>query len=644
MIQELQINDPNYQNKTKDTPQNRLNELSKINIFVGANNSGKSRFMRSLFTTSLEYIDDSAGVTAIKGNIAEIKKSLKENPYHNQYTSKIIPINTNQLEIDVTNNHNNRLEKAAKKKATELESIDYKNNLFSTPPHPQSKTHFFEKVNKLKENYSALVEQGTLKSKNFKIVYIPMLRGLRNPVNDEHNDLFAQRTIKDYFQAPELKTEKDNTISHKGSYPFEIFTGLNLYKDLQSMLLGSLTERNLARSFEEFLANTFFHEEVELIPRLNSDVVFVKIGKKEERPIYDLGDGLQTIIITTFPLFKYQNEDLLLFIEEPEITLHPGLQRKLMNAFCEENQGAGSSQIFFTTHSNHLLDITLDLDDSVSIYSFEAANEKGFSLKNIGPNKDVLDLLGVRNSSVFLSNSVIWVEGISDRLFLQYLLELYSSENEERTNFEEDKHYSILEYAGGNITHFNFEESDEANETINIEAISKNNFIIADNDGIEYTKEILDDDKEKTRRIKLYHEKLGESFFAEHREIENLIPKKVYQKYFENLSSKRNWKYNPEKTATNDFHEDIKTKPIGEVLRDHFLDWDKGVEPSQENQKKHTFYKNDISCLGKPKKDLAMAFIKIMKEKKLSLSDFPEAAGNMVEKAYAFIEKNNTPK
>lgn len=30
----------------------RLDDLSKVNIFVGANNSGKSRFMRSIF-----YVD-----------------------------------------------------------------------------------------------------------------------------------------------------------------------------------------------------------------------------------------------------------------------------------------------------------------------------------------------------------------------------------------------------------------------------------------------------------------------------------------------------------------------------------------------------------------------------------------------------------
>jgi hypothetical protein len=57
-----------------------------------------------------------------------------------------------------------------------------------------------------------------------KRVYIPVLRGLR-PVDEQHTDLYAQRTYSDYFP--------DNTKSHP-----EVFTGLSFYQRLTNMLLG----------------------------------------------------------------------------------------------------------------------------------------------------------------------------------------------------------------------------------------------------------------------------------------------------------------------------------------------------------------------------------------------------------------------
>lgn len=53
-----------------------LKELSTTNIFIGANNSGKSRFIRSLFT-NLEY------------EIFEIDKIKKITKHYNQYLDSI---------------------------------------------------------------------------------------------------------------------------------------------------------------------------------------------------------------------------------------------------------------------------------------------------------------------------------------------------------------------------------------------------------------------------------------------------------------------------------------------------------------------------------------------------------------------------
>ena len=99
------------------------------------------------------------------------------------------------------------------------------------------------------------------------------------------------------------------------------------------------------------------------------DVLSIKIGDEHEKPIYELGDGIQSIIILTFYLFLHKNENLLVFIEEPEQYLHPGLQRKLIETFLYE-EGFENFHFFFTTHSNHFLDITLDFNN-ISIFTIK---------------------------------------------------------------------------------------------------------------------------------------------------------------------------------------------------------------------------------------------------------------------------------
>ena len=138
----------------------------------------------------------------------------------------------------------------------------------------------------------------------------------------------------------------------------------------------------------------------------------------------------------TMPLFLNKGKNLLVFIEEPEQLLHPGLQRKLIETLLNE-KGFEKFQYYITTHSNHFLDTTFDFS-KISIYSLrkkfqDEANEEeiaNFSIENLSSgDKSSLELLGVRNSSVFLSNCTIWVEGITDRMYFKHYLALYMKKN-----------------------------------------------------------------------------------------------------------------------------------------------------------------------------------------------------------------------
>ncbi|MCU7746728.1 AAA family ATPase, partial [Priestia megaterium] len=354
---------------------------------------------------------------------------------------------------------------------------------------------------------------------NFKRVYVPTLRGLRGYRDTVHNnndntDIYKDRTQNDYFR--------------EFSDPLEIHTGLNLYNEITDMLLGSVQQRYNMLKFQEFLSQSFFEgQQVTITPARHSDIIKVKIGTETEKNIFDLGDGIQSLIILTFPLFKFLGENLLLFVEEPELYLHPGMQRKFMEIIMDKQ--FAHHQFFFTTHSNHFLDMTLDMD-KVSVYKFkkELGEHSGsvteeidatFSIENVSnEDRSVLQELGVKNSAVLLSNCTIWVEGITDRFYIRRFLKVFQESNPNLKQFKEDIHYSFVEYSGGNITHWSFlddyeKESDESQVSMNADKICSTLFLISDKDG----------DEKQPRQEKL-KEVLGERYYClECKEIENIL-------------------------------------------------------------------------------------------------------------------------
>lgn len=342
-------------------------------------------------------------------------------------------------------------------------------------------------------------------------IYIPILRGLRsiNYQNGEftREDFYYERTIRDYFK--ESKTEFNKEESTKS-----IYTGLSLYDDVQKLLLGNHEQRKLVKDFESFLSETFFqNKEITIIPRLEEKDVYIHIeGDDEDRPIYNLGEGVQAIIILTYPLFFNKGKNLKVYIEEPDVYLHPGFQRILIETLLG-TEGFEEFQYFFTTHSNHFLDMTLDYQ-KISVYKFSKDNSQ-FYIDNIdNPDITLLEHLGVKNSSVFLTNCTIWVEGITDRIYIRKYLELYQ-ENDKVEKYFEDVHYSFVEYGGNNITHWSFLDKEE--KPIDVKKLCGKLFLISDNDNAK-------EGSEKYKRIQQLKENLGDRYYCLNvKEIENLL-------------------------------------------------------------------------------------------------------------------------
>lgn len=290
------------------------------------------------------------------------------------------------------------------------------------------------------------------------------------------------------------------------------------------MLLGKEEKRKVIEEFQKFLQENFFssYDKVQLIPDEEEKVLYVKIGS-DEKAIYDWGDCTQQLIVILYSLYKYKDETgKLFFIEEPEMYLHPGILRKFIEAI--NSDVFKNHQYFITTHSNIVLDTSADTNIKMSIFKFKKVSDKDDSAKKTFlveqcNNGDVslLNELGVRNSSVFLSNCSIWVEGITDRLYLKHYLELYYKKNPDKKVYRENIDYTFIEYGGGNVVHFNFDEKITDPNSINAKYINNKIFLIADNDNTKPR-------TKKANRKEKYKGLLGNNFYElSVIEIENLI-------------------------------------------------------------------------------------------------------------------------
>ena len=497
---------------------NQVIEIKRLNFFIGKNNAGKSRFLRNLFS-SCESIS-TVPYLKIDTNIIENITNKKNNISAKIYKGNPVRINSKEISLSELNKEIDILA------YTITQYLHYSNKVFLKNLYDKLLTYYFK--NNWGETGLIFSESilGIEKTQSYQndinIIsveksYIPILRGMRPVTEIENKQPYIERAQKDYFS----DKEKYNSSN--------IITGESLYHELKEHLLGEPEQREIIRKYEEKLSQYFFdNETITLIPKHDQDVVNIKIGSDKQFPISELGDGLQQVIILTYEAFIKKDETHAFFIEEPELHMHAGMVRQLMNFYLNETK----HYYFFTTHSNHLLDMA-DESDQVIIQKFVKQPKKnpkdGFDFKiyRCDRDRDLLASLGVKPSSVYLANCTIWVEGITDRLYItkymeKYLAELEKSGSEQYKKYRRfmpNYHYTFVEYSGSNLTHWSFSDdyADHLDDKgLSAKAVASEMLLIADGDI-----------KNKPERVKaLQTEFKKENYFIlKCKETENTLPK-----------------------------------------------------------------------------------------------------------------------
>jgi len=509
---------------------------NKINIFIGANNSGKSQFMRDLMSTKKILI------------LNEVHYALLNN--------RIEMFNRSHSKLNIT-----------------------KNNKFLNQFNEYNHISFFNSFRHL--DYCKEVSN--------KRYYIPILRTahtlFQNIKNVELGNEEFRKIEDDIFLDTILKNyELDQQT-------VEVFTGVHLYKDILNTRNSKRETRLLFEKFEKFISKYFFESKsIDIIAEFDKDesrkgnntkeIISIHIeGEKHSRDLHHLGDGIQALIILMYKIYMAE-ENSFIFIDEPEINLHPGMQRLFLEQITSNiDLTAKNLTYFISTHSNHFLDLTLD-EENISIYSFYSEltddGDKALIVKNVNAgDNEVLKNIGVNNSSVFMANCSLWVEGISDRMYIKSFLKSYC----DHINVcypKEDIDFAFFEYAGSNLDHYFFDDDIEENEEdeiiSNIRAMSLSNkiFLLADNDNVL-------ENSSKAKRFEKLQSSASDNFspkiIESHREIENLLTNEVWEILLINLCNKKIMTKNEvliknkiKEALTQIDSQDYKQKYIGEFL------------------------------------------------------------------------------
>ena len=580
--------------------------FSKTNVFIGENNSGKSRFLRCLFSTNyyiMSYENFEDFYKDISSKISQLKIP---------FASPLKTFNDINQFIESKDRYSGDVRKyfeSLKENSKFSKSI----NRYYFPVLRGIKDYKTIIGNKLEE--FLLLESNSIQTQDSVKHFISLLKLKSSGL--KAFDIYREAIAQEYFNNETKEADRETKECNNKAKDF-ILTGGMLYQEIKSYLLGDIKHRNTINEFQKFLGEHFFPEsgEVQLTPNEEKGVLYVKIGD-DEREIYNWGDGTQQLITMLFSIFKHKDEDAVFFIEEPELYLHPGLLRKFIEVINLDM--FNKTQYFITTHSNIVLDASADTNINMSIFKFKKLKDqpKGgqekFTVEQCN-NGDVslLNELWVRNSSVFLSNCSIWVEGITDRLYLKHYLTLYTDKYPGKKQFRENLDYTFIEYGGGNLVHFNFDPKDSS-DTINAKYINNKIFLIADNDNSQL------DSKKGQRKVHL-KEVLNDNFYElPVVEVENLITQEILKEVL---------------ISQNKDKEDIISQKLNKETS--FRDQKLGSFIDELFHDELRKYSADSGTISNK-----LEFCKKVIEKTTEYEQLSPEAKKLTEKVYNFIKKNN---
>ena len=260
--------------------------------------------------------------------------------------------------------------------------------------------------------------------------------------------------------------------------------------------------------------------------------IYLREEGKGRIPLSESGSGLKTILMVLVFTILIPNVDhkkisqYIFLFEELENNLHPSLQRRLLKYI--ENLTEEGALFFLTTHSNVTLDAYQNSDITNIIHlQKEESQVNLINITNKIQKNSILNDLGIKASDLLQSNGIIWVEGPSDRVYINNWIKIHK-----KANIIEGKDYQCVFYGGRLLSNLSLEDE---NELVNLMSVNRNAIIVLDSDKKGNNAPL---NKTKKRIIEEAKKQGILVWVTKGREIENYIPELLIKKKYNKKNSK----------------------------------------------------------------------------------------------------------
>lgn len=411
---------------------------------------------------------------------------------------------------------------------------------------------------RLRRNYylnNERVPYGNLEKFLPQVLFIPAVVNVEDELKFKRDSIVSKLLLPIIEKTSEERSSEESIPALKkkllDAIQIEIKDIHNYLRDELSKIWDGIEDVRIV--FPELRLDKAFNPEIEIKDKYLENNISITYR----------GSGIQRhLILALLEIYRKLEigKSCILLMEEPEIYLHIGAQKKMCSILKDISK---EGQVIISTHSN----IFVDKSDLSTTYLLIKENGET-KLRKFEGDREILDELGISPSDIFLTNGIIFVEGPSDveivKIFANAIFE----------NWEE-YNIAILPIGGSNI---------EYHDPATLLKVNPNIAVILDSD----IKCESSDLPPKKRELKQKFENLGiPTYFWKKdekyvRTIENLFTKEAIEQA---LSIELESEIEP--------YEDVPTKLSRELFKrrgDYIPDDPKNEELIRELNEKGKLY------------------------------------------------------
>lgn len=480
--------------------------IKPINVIIGKNNSGKSQLLNSIEA----YLNDKLGDTkyiesfCIKKEIVE-KRQESVNQIYDEMSkcSQYLPINRPNFD-EMLGTYTFDGENISK--------------IVNRKPIPIAK-YIKNRYNYIATNVLEVRKYWT-KEKTF--IRINAERDII-PEHDTPSELQVQNITSNGAGITTILSQVYN---------------LKKYKDNDSIIRA-----DILNAFNKILGKdtSFIRIDVKRITDDNTSPqskwqIYLEEEQKGLVELDNSGSGLKTILFVIINLLlipKILNKPLSSFVfafEELENNLHPALFRRLLS-FISQKIIEEKSTLFLTTHSNIALDFfSTEKEAQIVTITHDGNSAMTKTVMSFSDKANIINDLGAKASDLLQANGIIWVEGPSDRIYINKWISMLDK------NLVEGRDYQCAFYGGSLLSHLDVgSKRNEFNpKKVDLLSINHNLYIICDSDkSSRYSRY-----KKRVKDIREIVEKLQDTgidaglWITKCREIENYLTANLLNRSF----------------------------------------------------------------------------------------------------------------